>query len=120
MHFNLKLCLGVLVCWGVAAFLTFFLDDSGELRLAAPVICLLVLIPTATYCGRVAGLIGSVGASMLLAMRLYSPYGSLAIDDPAARVMMTVCQVSAVVVVMIAPRYPITIWKWRRRHLGRD
>src|SRR5271169_6795329 len=106
MHFGLRSCLGVLICTGVAVFLSIYLNDGREIRLAAPVICLLVLICTASYCGRMSGLIGSLIASVVLALCLFPPFGSLAIQEPAARIVMTLCQLCAIAVVVCYPPDP--------------
>ena len=91
---------------GLAVFLSFLLNDGGEVKLAAPVLCLLVLIPTSFYFGRLAGFIGSIAAGITLALLLFPPVGSLDIQEPAARVVMTLSQIVAMAVVVCSRAIP--------------
>jgi len=55
-----------------------------------------------------AGLIGSLTASLVLALCLFPPFGSLAIQEPAARIVMTLCQLCAIAVVVCYPPDPVS------------
>ena len=112
MSTALKCCFGFAVCTGVALFLSKFLSDGGEIRLAAPALCLLVVISTSMYWGRLAGLIGSVAASLTLAYLLYPPDNSFAVQEPAAQIVLILFQLSAIGAVLITPRHPGPDSKW--------
>jgi len=108
MHKTLRLCLGITICVSVAVLLSMFLNDSGQARLAAPVLCLLVLIPTSSFFGRLSGFIGSVTASLVLALLLFPPVGSLSVHKPATRTMLILSQLAALVAVISSPQYYIS------------
>jgi K+-sensing histidine kinase KdpD len=92
------------VCPAVAVFLTFFLRGGDTIRLAAPAICLQLVIVTALFLGRVPAMIGAVLAGFTFALLLYPPYGSLWIHDPTERIVITLFQLAALVVALISPR----------------
>jgi K+-sensing histidine kinase KdpD len=100
----LKYLAGIAVCGVTALMLTFFLRGGGSIRLAAPVLCLQVVIVAALYLGRVPALIGAVIAGLTFALWLYPPYGHLWIHDPAERVVLTLFQLTALGVTQILPR----------------
>jgi len=97
---------GVAICSAAAVVLCLLLDQSKEARLAAPAMCLLVVIVTSIYLGRLAGILGAAVASCVLAVFLYSPYGTLYIEEHAARMMLNFFLVGAVVVTFLVPRRP--------------
>lgn len=101
---NLKLAIGVAVCSLAALVLALFLNESRETRLAAPPMCLLVVIVTTIYFGRLAGILGAAAASCVLAVFLYSPFGSLYVEEHAARTMLNLFLVGAAVVAFLVPR----------------
>jgi K+-sensing histidine kinase KdpD len=106
MNIGLKSFIGITICPSVALFLSIFLNDGGEVRLAAPVLCLLALIFAVCYCGRLSGFIGSVVAGIMLALLLFPPFGTLNVQEPAARVMLTLSQLGAIAVVISSPGNP--------------
>jgi hypothetical protein len=71
----------------------------------------------------VAGLIGSIAAGTTLALLLFPPLGSLDIQEPAARIVMTLSQIVAMAVVVCSQCNPTTKRTWkeqpRQEHLGR-
>jgi K+-sensing histidine kinase KdpD len=102
MHSALKSGLGIAACTGLAAFLSILLNDGGEIKLAAPVLCLLVVILTSYYWGRLSGLIGSLAATLTLALMLFPPLGSLRVQEPTARMVLILSQLCAIGVVLIS------------------
>ena len=103
MGATLKFFAGIAVCGVSALLLTFFLRGGDSIRLAAPVLCIQVVIVSALYLGRVPALIGAVIAGMTFALWLYPPYGSLWIHDPAERVVLTLFQLTSLGVTQISP-----------------
>ena len=99
---------GVVLCGAAAVFLCLFMDQGRESRLAAPAMCLLVVIVTAIYLGRLAGIFGAATASCILAMFMYSPFGSLYVEEHAARMMLNLLLVGAVAVTLLVPRRPVS------------
>jgi K+-sensing histidine kinase KdpD len=97
---------GVGICTVAALLLCFFLDEGRDLRLAAPAMCLLVVIVTSIYLGRLAGVFGAVAASCVLAVLLYSPFGTLYVEEHAARMMLNFLLIGAVGVALLVPRRP--------------
>lgn len=104
MRATLKFFAGIAVCGVTALLLTFLLRGDGTISLAAPVLCIQVVIVSALYLGRVPALIGAVIAGLTFALWLYPPYGSLWIDDPAERVVLTLFQLTSLGVTRISPR----------------
>ena len=100
---TLKNIAGTVVCAATALSLTLFLRDGATIRLAAPAICIQVVIITALFWGRMSALIGAVIAGMTFALFLYPPYGHLWVHDPAERVMLTVFEIAALCVVRLTP-----------------
>ena len=97
---------GVAICSAAAVFLCLMLDEGRETRLAAPAMCLLVVIVTTIYLGRLAGILGAAAASCVLAIFLYSPIGTLYVEEHAARTMLNLFLVGAVAVCFLVPRRP--------------
>lgn len=95
---------GVAICSATAILLCLILDESRETRLAAPAICLLVVILTSVYLGRLAGIFGAAAASCILALFLYSPVGTLYVEEHAARMMLNLLLIGAVGVALLVPR----------------
>jgi K+-sensing histidine kinase KdpD len=111
---NLKSCLGVVLCTFIAALLSVLLTDGPETRLAAPAICLQGVIVTSLFCGRLAGLIGSATAGLTFALWLFPPIGSLAISNPADRLVLTLFQLTAVLAALLSPAQSSRIVKANR------
>jgi K+-sensing histidine kinase KdpD len=75
--------LGTVISVAVAAL--FILTARGTHRsLMAPIVFLAVIIVCARYFGVVAGILGSVITTLLFAVFLFSPYGSLRVQDSQA------------------------------------
>jgi K+-sensing histidine kinase KdpD len=96
---------GVAICSAAAVILCLLLNEGRETRLAAPAMCLLVVIVTTIYLGRLAGIIGAAAASCVLAVFLYSPYGTLYVEEHAARMMLNFFLIGAIVVTFLVPRH---------------
>lgn len=105
MLISLKSCFGIALCACVATALSILLKDSGEIRLTAPVLCLLVVLLTSSYFGRLPGFIGAAVAGLTLDYLLFPPLGSFAIAEPAARTTLILCELSAIGLVLISPSY---------------
>lgn len=97
---------GVAICSAAAMFLCLILNEGRESRLAAPAVCLLVVIVTSIYLGRLAGILGAAAASCVLAIFLYSPVGSLYVEEHAARTMLNLFLIGAIAVGLLVPRHP--------------
>ena len=103
---KVKPVIGVVVCTLAAVLLTMFLNGSREMRLAAPPMCLLVVIVTTIYFGRWAGILGAISASCVLAVFLYSPIGTLYVEERAARTMLNLFLIGALAVAFLVRRRP--------------
>ena len=103
MRFTLKTLAGIAVCAATAASLTLLLRDGANIRLAAPVICIQTVIIAAMFWGRLSALIGAVVAGVTFALWLFPPYGHLWITDPAERITLTLFELAALCVVVLAP-----------------
>lgn len=99
-----KFIAGMAVCPAAAVFLTFYLRGGDTIKLAAPAICLQIVIVTALFLGRVPAMIGAVLAGFTFALLLYPPYGSLWIHDPTERIVITLFQLVALIVALVSPR----------------
>lgn len=114
MRTTLKSCLGIAACAGVAALLSMSLGESTDARLAAPAICLQVVIAATLYWGRMAGLIGAVAATVIFDVLLFPPLGSFTVSDPTERTVLIFFQLAAVGVVLMSPRSsagsPLRTW----------
>lgn len=95
---------GVAISSAAAMLLCLILDGSRETRLAAPAVCLLVVILTSIYLGRLAGIFGAATASCILAVFLYSPLGTLYVEEHAARMMLNLFLIGAAGVAFLVPR----------------
>ncbi len=108
---TLKSLAGIAACTVTAALLSLFLRDGATIRLAAPLICIQVVILTALCGGRWPALIGAVMAGFTFALLLYPPYGSLWVHDPGERIVLTIFQLIALGITQISPRSsPQSIW----------
>jgi K+-sensing histidine kinase KdpD len=95
---------GVAICSAAAVVVCLLLNEGRETRLAAPAMCLLVVIVTTVYLGRLAGILGAAAASCVLAVFLYSPFGTLYVEEHAARTMLNLFLIGAVAVTLLVPR----------------
>ena len=124
MRITLKNLAGTAVCAATALSLTLFLRDGATIRLAAPAICIQVVIITALFWGRLSAFIGAIIAGMTFALWLYPPYGHLWVHDPAERVTLTLFEVAALCVVRLSPpdrssaNPPKSGWAWVLQSLG--
>ncbi len=103
MRANLRPVVGIAMCASAAMVLSVFLDGSRDTRLAAPPMCLLVVIVTTIYLGRMAGILGAAAASCVLAVFLYSPFGNLYVEEHAARTMLNLFLIGALAVALLVP-----------------
>lgn len=124
MRITFKNIAGTAVCAGTALSLTLFLRDGATIRLAAPAICIQVVIITALFWGRTSAFIGAIIAGFTFALGLYPPYGHLWIHDPAERITLTVFEIAALCVVRLTPPDPSSTrtqkfgWSWALQTLG--
>ncbi len=95
---------GVAICSTAAVVVCLLLNEGRDTRLAAPAMCLLVVIVTTVYLGRLAGILGAAVASCVLAVFLYSPFGTLYVKEHAARTMLNLFLIGAVAVTLLVPR----------------
>jgi hypothetical protein len=106
MRIGLRCCFGIALCAGLAVLLSVLLNDSGEIRLAAPFLCSLAAIPTSVYWGRLSGIMGSFAASFTLAVLLFPPVGSIEVQDFSARAILLLSQLGAIGAAVIVPHHP--------------
>ncbi len=104
MRPSLKCSLGVAVCAATAVVLCVFLNDSADLRLVAPAVCLQVVIVASLHWGRLSGLVGAVLSGLIMGVFLFPPIGSLAIHDAMERLMLTGFVAGSLFVALIVPR----------------
>jgi len=76
---------------------------------AAPMICLQAVIVAALFWGRVPGFVGALAAGLTFAIWLFPPIGSLAIQNPADRIILLLFQLAGLGVVFLSPRRPVRI-----------
>lgn len=105
--------LAVLACAGLAAFLSLFFRGYG-LRLAVPVMFLLVIITIAQLFHRLATVLVAIAACLIFALVLFEPYGSLAVRDASDRLVLTGFALCAFAAVFFSPKTahpkPAQIW----------
>lgn len=99
-----KLFAGVFVCVVGAVLLSLTFNDDASIRVLALLMCLVVVLVTALFCGRWAATLGGISASLTFAVLLFPPFGSLQIKDHAERVMLVLFQVTAIVLSFLGPR----------------
>jgi K+-sensing histidine kinase KdpD len=93
----------ILVCAGLATGLSLFFRGYG-LRLAVPVMFLLVVIAVAQLCNRLATTLIATAACLIFALVLFEPYGSLAVRDAGDRLALTGFALAALGAVCLSPR----------------
>jgi K+-sensing histidine kinase KdpD len=95
--------LAILVCAALATGLSLFFRGYG-LRLAVPVMFLLVVIAVAQLCNRLATTLIATAAGLIFALVLFEPYGSLAVRDVGDRLALTGFAAAAFAAVCMSPR----------------
>src|SRR5581483_314604 len=75
--------LGTGISAAIAAILTFLVRGTHR-SVLVPIVFIVIIILCARYFGLVAGIVGSVISTLLFALFLYQPYGSLEVKDPQA------------------------------------
>ena len=88
MNHALKSIVGVVACASTATAVSSFLAGAGEIRMAGPFVCFLLVIVTAMLVGRLAAALGALCAAIVLAIWLFPPTGSIAIEEPEARIVL--------------------------------
>ena len=104
MTASTKLFAGVFVCVVGAVLLSLTFNDDTSIRALALLMCLVVVLVTALFCGRWAAILGGIAASLTFAVLLFPPFGSLQIKDHAERVMLVLFQLTAAAVSFLGPR----------------
>src|SRR3974390_497386 len=87
-HLTLADSLAILACAAVATGLSLFLRGYG-LRLAVPVMFLLVIITVAQLLNRLASVLIASAACLIFALVLVEPYGSLAVRNASDRLALS-------------------------------
>jgi hypothetical protein len=98
----LKSFLGFAFCTSTAAVLSLFQHDTADFRTACLGVCLLAVAVTSLLFGRLAALIGSASITLTLAVWLFPPIGSIAINNPAERQMLLLFQAGAVAAALLS------------------
>ena len=92
----------VAVCGGVAFSLSLVCRDHA-IKAAVPVVFLLALVPAAHVSGRTGSLVVAIVASLIFAVYLFEPYGSLAIRSAADQTELFCFVLAAIGVVRFSP-----------------
>lgn len=95
--------LAILACAALATILSLFFRGY-ELRFAVPVMFLLVIITLAQLLNRLATILIAGLACMIFALVLFEPYGSLAIQNAADRLALSVFALSAFAAISLSPQ----------------
>jgi K+-sensing histidine kinase KdpD len=75
--------LGTFASIGIAAVLIVLARGSHRSAIV-PVVFLVVILVCARYFGLIAGILSSVGATLMFALFLFQPYGSIRVQDHQA------------------------------------
>jgi K+-sensing histidine kinase KdpD len=103
MRAKLKPLTGIVLCMCGAILLSLVMRDP-DIRLIAPMLCILVVIGVAFRWGRAAAILGAGTANLIFDFFLFPPLGSIRVSDPAEVMSMALLQVSAVsVAILIRP-----------------
>jgi len=81
---SLVTAMGVLICGWAAAMLCIFFRGRHAGTMV-PIAFIAIVIVVAIRCGVAVGAIGSAISVVIFAVFLYQPLGSVAVDDPVAR-----------------------------------
>jgi uncharacterized protein DUF4118 len=103
LHASLKYLGGIAFCVGSAIFLSVLMNDDADIRLAAPFICIFVVVLAAFLWGRLAAILGAVAADVTFCFVLFPPLGSIRVNDPVERKMLVAFQVVAICLSFLAP-----------------
>jgi K+-sensing histidine kinase KdpD len=95
--------LAILACATLATLLSVFFRGYG-LRVAVPVMFLLVVIAVAQLVNRLATVLIAGCACLIFALVLFEPYGSLAIQNAADRMALLGFALCAVAAIVLSPR----------------
>ncbi|HTP68090.1 MAG TPA: DUF4118 domain-containing protein [Dongiaceae bacterium] len=95
--------LAVLTCGGLATFLALFFRGYG-LRLAVPVMFVLVIITVAQLFNRLATILIAAGACLIFALVLFEPYGTLLVENAADRLALIGFAVCALAAILCSPK----------------
>lgn len=79
------------------------MNDDADVRLAAPFLCLFVVIMTAFLWGRLEAILGGAAANVTFCIFLFPPVGSLRLSDPKERVAAIAFQLIAIGAAFLAP-----------------
>ena len=95
---RLKPLLVIVLCGGLALGLSLSFRD-GAVKPAVPAIFVLVIVSVAHFCGRLVSLLVAIVGGLVFAAFLFEPYGSLAVNNTADRLVLfwfVLCAVIAV------------------------
>ena len=102
----LRSSLGVAFCTSTALLLSLFQRDTADFRTACLGVCLLAVAVTSLFFGRWAAIIGSASVSLTLAIWLFPPIGSVAVNNPAERQMLLLFQIGAIAAALLSQDKP--------------
>jgi len=94
---------GALVCVALASIAGHFFRDYS-FSLEVPLWFIAVLLGTALLCGRVAGMVSSIVATMTFMFFLFEPFGSLAVSDSAAKTNLGCMLLAGLAISYFAPK----------------
>jgi len=99
---TLKSIAGIVACASTATAMSSFLQDAGELRMAALAASFIAVIATAILAGRLTAALGALSAAIVFAVWLFPPIGSIAISEPEARIGLTAFLLASASITVIA------------------
>jgi len=105
-HRVLKSCFGIVVCTSSGVLLSVFQIKTPDFRTASLGISLFVVAITAWLFGRWPALIGSIGVSITLAIWVFPPMGSIAIQNRAELQALLLFQIAAIATALMRPGDP--------------
>jgi K+-sensing histidine kinase KdpD len=105
-HRFLKSCLGIVLCTSSAALLSVFQINTADFRTASLGVSLFAVAMTAWLFGRWPALIGSTAVTVTLAIWVFPPAGSFAIQDRAELQALLLFQVAAIATALMRSGNP--------------
>lgn len=95
---NSKAVFGIAFCAASAVLLSFLAQEDPVLKPIAPLLVLLVVIPTADFAGSRSAVVGATLASLIFAILLFPPSGRLAVHDPKDLLILMAFQMGSMAV----------------------
>lgn len=85
------------------------MNSGWEFRVAAPMICLQVVIVVSLFWGRIPGIVGALSAGMIFYVWLFPPVGTLVLENPSDGLILFLFQLAGFAIVLLSPSAPAGI-----------